>query len=313
MAGRALGRALGGRGHQPPQWVPTPHPYAHLVYQPNTVPLELQMRLWDAINATDAAMVRQLLCDGASPAWGNPEEDYSTPLHRAAFLGSEQLVRILLEHHANVDARDQQCWTPLMGAAINGHLACARVLLESKADVDALEDENWNALHFAAGENHEELVRLLIAHKAELERGGGTQRWSALHVAVDQNHVEVARLLLDSGASLLCRDTNHQMPLGRACARGHIEMIKMLVMADAPSRYHHNLATAIHAAIRAGNAKLVQQLLELLAELGLPCQLGLPALTDAISNGGSSSLKICRLLLESKAVAFDRTATDQRT
>ena len=56
-------------------------------------------------------------------------------LRSAAFYGDLEIVRLLLEFKADVNARDDLVGrTPLHMAARNGHLKAARPLLQHKAD-----------------------------------------------------------------------------------------------------------------------------------------------------------------------------------
>lgn len=56
------------------------------------------------------------------------------PLHTAAFVGSAQLVQVLLEAGADVNGRDEQGSTALHTAAENGDVELARALLANGAD-----------------------------------------------------------------------------------------------------------------------------------------------------------------------------------
>lgn len=53
-----------------------------------------------------------------------------TPLHLVAANGRVEVVRVVLEHGANVGAEDDECGTPLYAAADYGRLEVVRVLIE---------------------------------------------------------------------------------------------------------------------------------------------------------------------------------------
>ena len=53
---------------------------------------------------------------------------YKTPLHLDSFKGSLDISLLLLEHGANVDARDDEGQTPFSIALANGHRKLARIL-----------------------------------------------------------------------------------------------------------------------------------------------------------------------------------------
>jgi hypothetical protein len=83
------------------------------------------------------------------------------PLYYASDIGLEAVVQQLLEHHADVDAKDSNGATALYWAATNGHEAVVRLLLEHHADIDAKDGDGATALYRAAGNGHETVVRLL--------------------------------------------------------------------------------------------------------------------------------------------------------
>lgn len=94
----------------------------------------------------------------------------------AAYYGHVQVVNLLIEHHADVNARDEDGFTPLMHAAMSGQLQVARTLLENRADstvtVEAYDGKgSMTALDIARMKKHEE-VALLI----EQFRDAGTAR-----------------------------------------------------------------------------------------------------------------------------------------
>jgi hypothetical protein len=63
-----------------------------------------------------------------------PDEDGRTPLHWAADLGKESMVRALVAAGAAVNVQDAEGMTPLHCAAVCEHRAVCRVLLAARAD-----------------------------------------------------------------------------------------------------------------------------------------------------------------------------------
>jgi hypothetical protein len=59
-----------------------------------------------------------------------------TLLHLASFLGFENLVKWLIAHEVDLDARDRNGYTPLHFAAVAKAVGCARVLVEAGADLE---------------------------------------------------------------------------------------------------------------------------------------------------------------------------------
>ena len=115
-------------------------------------------------------------------------------------------VRELLDAGANVNARDALGATPLHDAAWNGYQDLARLLIERHADVNARHLEAGSTpLHYAVIKDEKEMAELLLDHGADLAatyRSGAT----ALHLAADRGYTDVAQLLLDRGADISARD-----------------------------------------------------------------------------------------------------------
>ena len=55
-----------------------------------------------------------------------------TPLHTAAYMGRDDIMKVLLERNAQVNTTAQGGWTPLHMAALAGHPKCVELLLKVK-------------------------------------------------------------------------------------------------------------------------------------------------------------------------------------
>ena len=73
------------------------------------------------------------------------------------------LVRLLLEHRAEVSGRDDMGTTPLHYAAIKGRKEVALLLLAHGADVSAKDNAGYTPLQFALDA---EVAQLLLEHGA---------------------------------------------------------------------------------------------------------------------------------------------------
>lgn len=57
-------------------------------------------------------------------------------LHRAVMMGQEDIVRLLLQHQANVNSRDGNGFTALDVAIDTGRVAIVQMLLAHGADIE---------------------------------------------------------------------------------------------------------------------------------------------------------------------------------
>jgi hypothetical protein len=138
-----------------------------------------------------------------------------TPLHSAAWHGEFEMVQVLLEYKADVNARSTGGGMSEPGGETPLHfgyegysgrplvrpsmLKVARVLLEHGADVNALTNRRSTALHFATENGMVEVVRVLLEHGADVgaERVNGE---TAFQVARGEEGTEIKKLLSEHGA-----------------------------------------------------------------------------------------------------------------
>lgn len=105
---------------------------------------------------TDIAV--RLVAQGADvnkPGW--------TPLHYAATSGNLEIIRLLLDNHAYIDASSPNASTPLMMAAMYGTASAAKLLLESGADPTIKNDQGLTALDFAQRANRSDSFAIISA------------------------------------------------------------------------------------------------------------------------------------------------------
>jgi uncharacterized protein len=86
-----------------------------------------------------------------------------TPLHYAATAGNVQLINILLENHAYIDAESPNKTTPLMMAAHYGTPGAVKLLLEEGADVSLKNDLGLTAIDFAQNAKKQDSVDVIAA------------------------------------------------------------------------------------------------------------------------------------------------------
>lgn len=151
------------------------------------------------VNVIDESITRNLALTRAS---GNGNEELTrlllqsgaevgavdvcggTSLHITSFWGQISTTKILVEYHAEIDARAKFTkadlepgsniaarWnigrTPLMEAAWGGQEEMAKLLLDLGADINAVDDHGMTALIRAARCGHENLVKMLLSRGAD--------------------------------------------------------------------------------------------------------------------------------------------------
>ncbi len=92
-----------------------------------------------------------------------------TPLHYAASRGRAEVAGFLIEHGADLDARNSTGLTPLHGAAWWNRTNVAEILLEAGADIEARDHFGDTPLHTAATQGRVPVINLLAQHGADIE------------------------------------------------------------------------------------------------------------------------------------------------
>lgn len=104
------------------------------------------------------ALVKKLIARGADvnkPGWA--------PLHYAATSGHLQIMELLLEEHAFIDAQSPNGTTPLMMAAHYGTPQAVKLLLEAGADTQMKNELGLTAIDFANRANRKDAADLIAA------------------------------------------------------------------------------------------------------------------------------------------------------
>lgn len=183
-----------------------------------------QSKLYSCTKNEDIEGIKECLSKGSSPNIGiyvwtgsSWKEDHKRPLHIACEKGNLDIVKLLLQHGANVNAlmefsdgqEEEKDISPLHIACYHGHVRIVKLLLMYGASVNAatswLEGKEWKrgwtCAHIAAVRGHNEVLKILLKHDAFINATTETQGWTPLHYACFQNNVETVELLLSYGAN----------------------------------------------------------------------------------------------------------------
>lgn len=148
-------------------------------------------------------IIRLLLQYGAEINAGAIDE--FPPLYRAAQAGQCAIVEELLKHGPDLEAREARTWqTPLFAASVKGFHDIASLLLAKGARVDALDrDGRTPLLAMAINPSFKsmEAASFLADHGANLEAKDRIGRTPLLWAATNRNY-DLAQTLLQKGANV---------------------------------------------------------------------------------------------------------------
>jgi hypothetical protein len=180
------------------------------------------------------------------------------PLLAALVWRRFDMAELLYQHGADVEVRSRNScnWTPLMWASYGGHVDIVKWLLSHGADLNARTDDGWNSLHFATVCSHFEVARILLDHNIDVEAQTNDGQ-TASRLALVNGRVDLVGLLLGHCVDVNVRNDRHWTPLHFASSEGDLEFMRMLLErgADveakndedktasdvAPSRGHDNI------------------------------------------------------------------------
>jgi ankyrin repeat protein len=207
--------------------------------------------------------VRLLLAKGAD---ANAADNTGvTPILAAASVDDGAVVKLLLEHGANVAVRANvpQSSTPLMAAAYNGNVELVRLFLSRDREVNVFSGDSGakvkqgvvqfsrvTALHMAAVGGRPEAVDLILRAGADVNardiRGMTPLMWA---VATDRPQPAIVRLLIEHGADPLVRSSVGESAVDWARKFNHPAILAVMKLPPAPSGVEaQDLTAAVPAA-----------------------------------------------------------------
>jgi len=254
--------------------------------------------LMAAVRQGDLARIQVLLDHGADPNVSN--EFGTTPLLFSAAQSvkgqaqpiSGQVIKLLLQHGANVNAQAINGRNALMAAAGSGSIENVQILLAAGANPNLQSKNGDSALLEATARGHTDVVIALLLADANAnlkDINGQTPLMVAIRQAPQYSRVRspyevIADALLAHGANPDIRDHNGQSPVTLVAAGDKNVLIYPLI------DHHANInvtdptaagATPLIIAARHGNTALVKALLRAHPDLTYRDQNGETALEYA--------------------------------
>lgn len=155
--------------------------------------------------------------------------DLNRILLAAGEAGDWETVLRALAAGADIESSEASLRGTVLHMAVGGKAQeIVRVLLDRGASIEALDSNHNTPLHYGCQTGHEVIVQLLLDRGANLKarnKAGG----EPIHSAAIGGQAVIAGRLLDRGASIESRDQRTRTPLHRAAMHGHVVTISLLL------------------------------------------------------------------------------------
>jgi len=168
------------------------------------------------------------------------------PIHDAVMNGNIDEVQWQLDAGIDPNLKNSKGATPLHYAASEGHNDIVELLIERGANVNATDrGKGGTPLDYAYWGDQEEVIETLNEHNAqrEHEKGGkGIGQSSLIHDAALDGDIDEVQRQLDAGVDPNLKSSKGATPLFYAVYGGHLEIVELLITrgADVNAAYLNN-------------------------------------------------------------------------
>ena len=172
--------------------------------------MDWTIKLFAAVFDADLARVKESISNGADISAIIDDRDVLS----AAIVSDntdQQIIKILLDSGANPNLRRNDGTTALYWAASSNDSELVRILIEAGARVDAEQpEEAYTSLHQASEHGNFELVKLLLKAGGEvvLNKFDYVSR-TPLMWAIERGNIEIAKALIEAGSDVNAHDESH--------------------------------------------------------------------------------------------------------
>ena len=220
--------------------------------------------LMDAFKNGEIFIARQLLQHGADPTIKTNDGETVLMMTGAPSLEYEtDLIQWLLDAGAKSSDVSNFGNTPLIAAARNGYAEIVKVLLDDNANVNATDKYGRSALlESARFAKDMEVITLLVKRGADINAVDNDRNTAlSLAAASHLDSVEVVRGLLRLGADSSMKNFDGMTPIQIASSLGRTEMVKAIMRAE-DEGLDPLLVSRLVAAIMEGDVSQVQSMLK---------------------------------------------------
>lgn len=133
-----------------------------------------------------------------------------------------------LSHMCQTDMRDAEGNTILHLACQKGFRDLVALLIENGADIEAVNNKGYTPLHLACKHNRKDEAQVLIKNNADIEAEDTFGR-TPLHLVCKKGHKDMAKFLIDKGADIEATTYHTETPLILACVKRDVDLAVLLI------------------------------------------------------------------------------------
>eukprot|EP01038_Epipyxis_sp_PR26KG_P007066 gene7066-9645_t len=233
--------------------------------------------------------------------------DGQTALHAAVELGSNEVVKLLVDANANCNKSNRLGYTPLFTATIRNDIVIAKLLINGGASVNKTSTvRKFSPLYAAIDKSKPDIVKYLISANADVNIATDSGA-TALYNASQKGDIDMMRLLLKvSSIEIDKPDKNDFSPLYAATVACKEEAVRLLISSNANlnkmnSRMNY---TPLFAASDKGYVNIVKQLIYEHANPNLANSNGYTPLHIAARNG---NIEVLQVLVDAPSIELNKT------
>jgi len=208
-----------------------------------------------------------LLAFGFAYPSGNAEtqQNQTAPrlqsIYQAAHRGDAATVKKWLDRGVDVDVTFMDNETLLMRAAVDGRLDIINLLLRRGAQVNRWDTAGFTATGLAILNQHKAVLLALLAHGASVNPVIHNAGAPPLTMAAQTGNIEIIKMLLKAQAHIDAQDHRGETALITAVRRNHIEAAALLLSSDANRRLRNRDGeTALSVARESRNKQMIMLL-----------------------------------------------------
>jgi ankyrin repeat protein len=155
--------------------------------------------------------------------------DGFTPLYAAVQNKHKPVVEYLLSKGARIDEKiGQKGVTALYQACFIGSLDVVKVLVDAGADVNLKSTEEYTPLFIAIQNNHKSVIEYILSKGARVNETNGQYHDTPLHKACESGSLEVVKILVNAGADINAVNKQDKIPIDFAVEKNHQPVVDYL-------------------------------------------------------------------------------------